>query len=345
MQPPREYPGLVKYRSYRALPAVPGTMTPGQVYNLIGELQAINRMLTVDRENITRWIAIEGLDDSYAKLATEIDTARGEISSDITWLKHASCTRQPRPQPRYTQQPNFGGISAYAEYKTARPTADDPKEKLDNAIHWLGKNIELLERELVFLLINGRKDTPQYNFTMDTLNEVVKERLQLLEYAEKSRPVTIEMSSVYTRAHPIPATDEWFSVYQPVTAEGNRIPIAPFLDIMAQVGAHISSMHIFSDVYDAVIGLRIKSGQCAKEEQCTSVPDVTTLIKTAAAMFAELCRDDLSIRYVEMRRLNPTTRRETLVATMWHDGVATGSQRPCVSLIFADGGHPITFDI
>lgn len=85
-----------------------------------------------------------------------------------------------------TREPIKGctGIEAFEEYQSIKPKPRDPSEKLHTAIDWLERNADLLETELAYMVKRGYQDTPIYKATLDTLNEVVKEKIQLEEYAD-----------------------------------------------------------------------------------------------------------------------------------------------------------------
>ena len=85
-----------------------------------------------------------------------------------------------------TREPIKGctGIEAFEEYQSIKPKPRDPSEKLHTAIDWLERNADLLEEELADMAKRGYHDTPIYKATLDTLNEVVKEKIQLEEYAD-----------------------------------------------------------------------------------------------------------------------------------------------------------------
>lgn len=210
--------GVRAFRSYRDGRTQMLSDTPVEkLIDMVGQLNTIQEQLKTERDglvsqsgssdpgnyiNLKLKQVLNALDDAV-KEAINVDKAINEaldkpsLEAKPESKPAASAThhiKSPGPDKAKTQPPKpikvrepikgCTGIEAFEEYQSIKPKPRDPSEKLHTAIDWLDRNADLLEEELADMVKRGYQDTPIYKATLDTLNEVVKEKIQLEEYAD-----------------------------------------------------------------------------------------------------------------------------------------------------------------
>lgn len=206
--------GVRAYRSYRDGRTQMLSDTPVEkLIDMVRQINTIQEQLKTERDslvsqsgssdpgnysNLKLRQVLNTLDEAV-KEAINVDKAINEaLDRPSLEAKPAASathrTKSPGPDKAKTQpskpikvrEPIKGctGIEAFEEYQSIKPKPRDPSEKLHTAIDWLDRNADLLEEELTDMVKRGYQDTPIYKATLDTLNEVVKEKIQLEEYAD-----------------------------------------------------------------------------------------------------------------------------------------------------------------
>jgi hypothetical protein len=181
-----------------------------KLIDMVGQLNTIQEQLRIERDglvsqsgssdpgnhiNLKLKQVIDTLDEAV-KEAINVDKAindaldkPGKTESPASIAGFFEDKKQPTEHPKTPikiREPIKGctGIEAFEEYQSIKPKPRDPSEKLHTAIDWLERNTDLLEAELADMVKRGYQDAPIYKATLDTLNEVVKEKIQLEEYAD-----------------------------------------------------------------------------------------------------------------------------------------------------------------
>lgn len=160
----------------------------GALVDLDGEAKEVEKALNTqldyeshDKVSVPKKSAADNIPKTHPKFkgAHVLNTSRTPMPSHESM--YPSVVWKPP-----TREPIKGctGIEAFEEYQSIRPKPRDPSEKLHTAIDWLERNTDLLQAELAELEKRGHKDTPIYVATLNTLNEVVKEKIQIEEYAD-----------------------------------------------------------------------------------------------------------------------------------------------------------------